>query len=282
MFGSTVLDVLIGLVFVYFLLSLICSGIHETVSQWLSRRAQFLEEAIGRLLTDPNTRRQFYDHPLIKSLSKSNKGDVRPSYLAAKDFAVVVMDVVAPAVQNYADFRKNLDQIQDGALKAILLAMLDDATNDLERTRKLIEAWFDSAMDRVSGWYARNARNWLFAFAALATTLLNADTIAITEALWQQPALRQAAVAAAQGYAGQNPAMPGAGQPLAQIKAQIEATRIPLGWTSLPQTPGELFSKVLGLIVTMLAVSLGAPFWFDLLGKLANVRAAGKKPVSAG
>lgn len=37
--------------------------------------------------------------------------------------------------------------------------------------------------------------------------------------------------------------------------------RIPLGW-----------------IVSGLAISMGASFWFDLLGKLVNVRNAGKRP----
>jgi hypothetical protein len=36
--------------------------------------------------------------------------------------------------------------------------------------------------------------------------------------------------------------------------------------------------KAAGLAITVLAVSLGAPFWFDLLNKLANLRASGPKP----
>ena len=34
--------------------------------------------------------------------------------------------------------------------------------------------------------------------------------------------------------------------------------------------------KIVGLLVTALAISLGAPFWFDLLGKLVNMRSTGK------
>ncbi len=36
--------------------------------------------------------------------------------------------------------------------------------------------------------------------------------------------------------------------------------------------------NVLGWIVTALAISLGAPFWFDLLGKLVQLRGTGTKP----
>ena len=36
--------------------------------------------------------------------------------------------------------------------------------------------------------------------------------------------------------------------------------------------------KLLGWLMTALAVSIGAPFWFDLFGRLVNLRATGAKP----
>ena len=36
--------------------------------------------------------------------------------------------------------------------------------------------------------------------------------------------------------------------------------------------------KLVGLIITAMAISQGAAFWFDLLQKLVNIRLAGKKP----
>ncbi len=36
--------------------------------------------------------------------------------------------------------------------------------------------------------------------------------------------------------------------------------------------------NILGFIITALAISLGAPFWFDLLNKFINLRASGAKP----
>jgi len=35
---------------------------------------------------------------------------------------------------------------------------------------------------------------------------------------------------------------------------------------------------IFGWLLTMVAVAMGAPFWFDLLNKVMNVRNAGKKP----
>jgi hypothetical protein len=67
------------------------------------------------------------------------------------------------------------------------------------------------------------------------------------------------------------------------------STVLGMGWgetNGVPAglTPGQraywlwLGSKLLGLLITALAVSLGAPFWFDLLNKVMNIRGTGQKP----
>jgi hypothetical protein len=54
-----------------------------------------------------------------------------------------------------------------------------------------------------------------------------------------------------------------------------------LGWEGVSLREMEaydLVSKLLGFILTALAVSMGAPFWFDLLKKLVNIRSSGSRP----
>lgn len=41
---------------------------------------------------------------------------------------------------------------------------------------------------------------------------------------------------------------------------------------------GPLLMKLVGLILTALALSLGAPFWFDTLNRIINIRGAGRAP----
>lgn len=44
---------------------------------------------------------------------------------------------------------------------------------------------------------------------------------------------------------------------------------------------GYIFAKIAGLLVTVVAISMGAPFWFDMLNKIVNLRAAvGAKPAT--
>ena len=48
----------------------------------------------------------------------------------------------------------------------------------------------------------------------------------------------------------------------------------------LPLGVGSWLIKLLGLLITVLALSLGAPFWFDALTKLGSLRQAGPKRLS--
>ena len=54
-----------------------------------------------------------------------------------------------------------------------------------------------------------------------------------------------------------------------------------LGWEGISPRDlslWDLVSKLIGFTLTALAISLGAPFWFDLLKKLVNIRSSGSRP----
>jgi hypothetical protein len=57
----------------------------------------------------------------------------------------------------------------------------------------------------------------------------------------------------------------------------ISTASLPIGWSELPRRD-QWLTMILGWLITAFAVSLGAPFWFDLLNKFINVRASGKAP----
>ena len=60
-------------------------------------------------------------------------------------------------------------------------------------------------------------------------------------------------------------------------------SELPLGWTNVPDVNNfkEGVLRFLGIFITVIAVSLGAPFWFDILNRLIKIRAAGKKPIAS-
>jgi hypothetical protein len=148
----------------------------------------------------------------------------------------------------------------------------------------------------VTGWYKAFARKHLLVFGLLAAVLFNIDTIAITKQIAAEPGLRSILV----GYSI-NPefqklsqtdlsADPGKASPSAlaagkEAKQFLEqAHGLPFGWSRTPLewwNAGTMWTRlftIFGWLLTGLGVSLGAPFWFDLLNKVASLRASGPKP----
>lgn len=270
MFGSTILDVAIGLVFIYFLLSMVSSHINEIVASVLQWRAKDLEEGIRSMLADPELADKVWNHPLIKGLA--GKEGRAPSYIPPNTFALAVFDAILPggnAPTAMDALRKQISLMPDGSVRQALLSMIDQANGDMEKARAGIEDWFNAGMDRVTGIYKRRIQ-WVTLGVSLAITLiLGVDTLTLANSLWQEPGLRGALAGAAQ---------------TAQVSGFQDALKtlsqftLPIGWSTVPQSEWEWFQKLLGLAMTTLAVSLGAPFWFDLLKNLGNLRSSGPPP----
>ena len=347
MFNSAILDVAIGLVFVYLLLSLICSAVNELIEARLKMRASALERGLRELLNDPKgtgLMKQLYDHPLVSGLFQGSydpgaigrnnhyaKGSTLPSYIPPRSFALALMDIALPATSSTlsgaADatvgapihtgsspaasgtaapaaslqtLRATVGSIKNAKVERALMTMIDAAGSDMNKARENIEQWYDSAMDRIAGWYKRRVQWVIFLLGLLVAVAMNADTITLGKSLYTDSAVRGSLVAAAQEFAKTTNLAPQAPSPnpkadietcrkdenapecrLAKNVNQIRALGLPVGWNAddlrtVPNTPGEWLLKLLGWFVTALAISLGAPFWFDLLSKFMAVRATMK------
>src|SRR6185503_8116529 len=113
MFNSNILDVAIGMIFIYLLLSLMCSAANEIIELLLKKRAIDLERGIRELLcpgsesgTDDIVAK-LYNHALINNLFGGTYEESRigsklrrvmrtqlPSYIPARSFALALMDLV--------------------------------------------------------------------------------------------------------------------------------------------------------------------------------------------
>ncbi len=462
MFGSNLLDVTIGMIFIYLLLSLICSAANEIIEGWLKNRATDLERGIRELL-DPNSEvnqtgivARLYDHPLVNGLYKGRYGQFAryknryllwrwlfrlfngpklPSYIPARNFALALMDAVLPAssahipaaagaaappdrasgaagatpatppaapvvvvtaiapaapaaaAPNLQRLRDAIGETTDVQTRRALLALVDAAGNDVNKARENIENWFNSSMDRVSGWYKRRSQVIILVLGLGVAVALNADTVILVKRLSTDKTMRDSLVAAAEAYAKTNPSntssgtsetiaastksATGAAKPLASPPpkkspslsrspssgsvtpalpadsstssaakakssaspspkaspslspsqslsssssavalppecardknspeckielnlAAIKKLSLPIGWDSGDDphlkwpgnkwiTEGGWWDQLcwhwLGWLITALAVSLGAPFWFDLLNKFVVVRSTVK------
>ncbi len=285
MFGLNILDTAIGLVFIYLVLSLTCTALNEWIAGMLNRRSKNLYKGIKTLLEDPKKPSliaDFYAHPLVQDLHVADK---MPAYIQPKTFSLVLLDLLVPsdpaAPKTMASIRQAVANLPaDSATRKTLSILLDQAGDNLAKLEQDMETWFNGAMDRVSGWYKQRTQVIVLTIAALLSIGTNADTFAIATALANNSALREAVIAQAKTYmeTAKPPEAP-ANQPTVNERiAQLQQLGIPLGWKSRPSQPGDWWNKFAGLALTAFAVSLGAPFWFDLLNRFMNIRAGGKSP----
>jgi hypothetical protein len=313
----TLLDVAIGMVMIYSLLSLICSTINEGISSVFALRAATLEKGLENLLGS-DLAKQVYDHHLVQGLVQKDiliRGKRKPSYIPTRTFVLSLLDTLSNGFPASADdVRLAVQKIPDANVQRALLALVDDARGDLDAIKKNFGVWFDHSMDRVSGWYRRKVQMIILLLGILASFGIGVDTIATVKLLWGDSVLRSALVDAAQAEvakrqpppqpAAQAAAAPAApnfdqvGKNLKALQSQLNSLEIPTypinavcaewdtvqkprpcpkGWSSL--LGFWLRRHWLGFIITSAALSLGAPFWFDLLNKLVSMRSTGQKPV---
>ncbi len=276
MFGSNILEVAIGVVFVYLLLSLLCTTINEQViTRILALRAKTLEDSIKNMMAHPQAGdelvKQIYNNPLIKGLSQNAASSKprKPSYIPADLFAAAVMS--SKLVQSY----KNNPDAVDSHVPEALALIIQRANNDTAKELAGIEKWFNDAMERVSGWYKRRVQLIIFFLGLVIVVGLNVDTISLITNISNDTVLRSTIVAAAQG--------PAATQPNANLPTlvnDIKQIQPVIGWSS-STLPGDFWGwvlKIVGLLATTFAISLGAPFWFDVLNKFISFRASGPPP----
>lgn len=294
MFGSQVLEVVVGLIMVYLVLSVACSGIKEFIASVFSLRSKTLEDAIRKMLKNGNVdyTSKIFNHPLIESTAPEGQ---KPSYIAARSFAVALFDVLAPATpaqpRTIESLRAAVTQIPEERLRNTLLNFIDAANGDIDVARTKVEHWFDDTMARVSGWYKRTAQKIIFAAGLVLCATLNADTLMVVKELWSDQALGKAIVdqAAKKVQAGAPTSPDGTNVSLQDVAKEIRDANVPpIGWASAstdirhwPNEPWEIMFKIFGILVTSFAVLMGAPFWFDLLNNLVNLRSSGNPPQTA-
>jgi hypothetical protein len=306
MFGSSTIEIAIGMVFVFLLLSLIASTINEIILSSLNMRGKDLLRGLKTLLDDADATglvKGLYNHGQIFGLFEGNfdpkKMGNLPSYIPPQNFVMALLDVVPAAAQLGAqpgdvqqDAVAMLASLRVAAHKLAidpktekvgkpLISMINAAGNDPIKLKKSVEDWYNSAMDRVSGWYKYRTQTVLCSIGIALAVALNADTVRIMKQLSIDSTLRQSIVAAAQSAKQPDSK---SGQPIQdQIKqaqdqvAKIENIGIPFGWdTKQPPNPWPWPQMILGWFLTAIAVSLGAPFWFDMLNKIMVVRSTVK------
>ena len=327
-----ILDLIAGMIFIYFLMSIICNAIFEGFSSIWKIRAKLLEEWIRTTL--PKLAESFLDHSIINGLSK--KGDAT-AYISGKNFSLVLLDAIAKKANAIPQSLDELSTMLDNAVKDNPDFIPDDLKRPLqlfiveakeaskiqgqlktqfELYHDKVEKWFDSMMERVSGNYKRKASYFTLAIAFVSTLAMNIDSISIAKYLYANPESREKLAVVAYSAPNNNEyqsqvslisrtdtttrridslqqVITHVTNTISQVDSNQKylATFIPIGWNQ--QAEFSIFisqhkdlkpecwawtlfyiSKGFGLLITVFAICLGAPFWFDVLGKIANLRSS--------
>ncbi|MFI5456576.1 MAG: hypothetical protein ACHRXM_14100 [Isosphaerales bacterium] len=258
----------------------------------MGSRASDVSAVVGQLEKGTNELRAAIaavpDDALRSALEREIETSLRPLHMLGQD--ILMLERAGQAITMMAD----------SSIKTALTAFVNQAGEDLDQFKSSLTSWYNDVMDHASGWYKRNTQKILIGIAVVLCVLNNVDTVDLVRHLSADRSLRASVVAAAEKTAKEGPES--ANKPtVAVLNQSLDDSRLPLWWTKESLSvfwPNEtevrsttalktlyrspwllgLVLKVLGLLISILAVSMGAPFWFDVLNKMVNVRLVGKRP----
>jgi hypothetical protein len=282
MFGSTVLEVGIGLIFTFLTVSLICGSVTETIATIFSWRSATLLTGINALVNDPTGNGlalQLYNTALMHPRgdgTATTTDDLKqvPSYIDPKHFAQALLDAVAAGQTTVAGIKTAIADLPDPQLKTMLTTMMTHTGESVDTLRDHVAAWFDAGMGRVSGDYKRRTQLWCFIIGLVIAAFLNIDTLHMATVLWQNPDL-------AKGIAS-----PSDNTAQAAL-TQVRQLGLPIGWTDeriLVWTSCNVKGMavvVIGWLITAGSTLFGTSFWYDALSSVLKLRGSGPAPAAA-
>jgi hypothetical protein len=252
---DAILEVAIGLVFVWLVISIATMEVQSRIGLFLGWRAEQLEKSILSMLKDETLVKKFYEHPLIIELTpKDKEGNLakgkngatkRPGYIPNATFATVACEVIMNAGKEGEDVPLDTMSISEmkASVKALaeknpnlervnhyLIPNMEKAADDMEAKlveyRKNTEGWFNDVMSQASNWYKTRSQWMAFWIGLTIAVSMNIDTVNIAQKLWQEPTARAVIVAQAQTEAQSQE--PGASVSFVTAKN----LNFPAGWTT--------------------------------------------------
>ncbi|WP_199246483.1 hypothetical protein [[Phormidium] sp. ETS-05] len=208
----------------------------------------------------------------------------------------MLQDKDSAAYHGFEQLLNNLpDSVKESmaALSKKVREQGEELEQDIDKFQQEIEQWFNRSLDRASGVYKRNAKGVAIIIGFLVAVASNADTMHIVDRLSKDSVLRGTISNYATDAVANNGNLDEVSQ---KVRAELNSVGLPIGWNSynLNQQTHEEFrlptfqegvdgvpipfvKRVLGWSISGVAISMGSGFWFDLLGKVINVKSMGKK-----
>lgn len=264
------LEILLILGGIFFFYSLIVAQITEMISGLFSIRAKFLAKGIQHLL-GKNLGEKLISHPLIQSITFTRIKI--PSYIPDYLFTRTLIHLI------YKKKSQKSEELISEIPPQVEAILENHPTVEDLALESRVSKWFNDAMERLSGAYKRYIQKVTIGIAFILVVFTNADSLQMIQKVWSDSSLKTMALNSVQEQLTR-----------CEVKDQkiicskIETDFIPdlISFWSLKEVRQmnwkEGLLKFLGFILTTLGVTLGAPFWFDLLTRLApGIRMGGSQ-----
>ncbi len=159
-----------------------------------------------------------------------------------------------------------------------------DLEEDISPLAHEVESWFDHSMERAGGVYRRNARAVAFLIGLGTAISLNADSLHMLERFSNDPTIRQTIAQSAEQLVINNPDAISPEQMKAlqsSVDENLNSLPLPIGYQEVvveQQRAAEkrwsfpIPRRLIGWLITGVAISMGSSFWFDLLKKFVGVK----------
>jgi hypothetical protein len=285
---SQALEVVIGLIFIYYVLGSVVSLITKLINEAFETRGKSLEKHLKKIVGDSHVE-DFVKLPQLKSLQPIRYKGPLGFITSATEPKKLEKIPVATMVDSYFDFvglsskEFELDELKslitafpESEGKQAMLKWVGQGVTKVEDLRKRTTAYFGGVLDQAAATFKSNARSFVIMLSIFLTLLLGTDSIKMAQALWENAGLRALVVANAEEAVR----LEGEDQDVEKLLTDLSALKvINIGWflNERPESPAGVMdwvwfvlAKVLGLGLTMAAVSQGSSFWYDLLKKLVS------------
>lgn len=323
--SSSYLDVLIGLSYTFLAVSLLCAATREAIASLFQTRAKVLLDGVLTLLHEPagkpklrgmlpsiqrllrlaggfkldkldaaSLTAEVMRHPLICGMAQRGR---MPSYIPSAIFARAFVSTLTTRYGKGQTAAMLLNSVGNEGLTRTLLAIMGEGPDDVAALENAVRIWYDTVMERISGWYKRRSQFVLFLVGLFYAAAMNIDALQLSQRLWTDARLRDGMVEQAQQVAVSGlPAPVASADPASAALAQAKAAKaqaqqlqkLPIGWPSARFDGANgvwhfavaLAFALVGWAATAFAASLGSPFWFDGIGWLLALRGTGARPAA--
>ena len=283
-----VLEVVIGLIVVYYVLGSIVSLVTKWINEMFETRGIAVERYLKKIAGDKVIR--LTNLPQIKALQPIRYKNWFSVFGAVTEPKKIEKIPVATLVDAYFDMvgltaNKALGTDELIALinklppsegKTAFINWINQGVTNIDDLRTRTTAYFTGMMNQAAATFKANARSFVIILSIAVTLLFGTDSIQLARDLWNNAELRAIAAAQADAVVAQE----GVNADLTSLVKDLGAFSIKIGWwrqaENLPENPTIsdwvifVLLKFVGLCITAVAVSQGSSFWYDLLKKLTS------------